>query len=572
MATTLPKTDIVLVGVGWTGGIIAAELTKKGYKVVGLERGKSRTMNDYLMIHDELRYANRNEMMQDLSKETWTVRHDPSQRALPYRNHGSFLIGEGLGGSGEHWNGLTYRFMPYDFEIRSKTIERYGEDKIPADMPLQDWGITYDEMVPYFERFEEMIGLSGEENPHPEMPKIKYPTAPLKETPAMKMFREAATSLGYHPYTAPAATLSETYTNKDDITRGACQYCGFCERFGCEYGAKASPIVTVLPVAEKTGNFEVRTEASVRRIIHENGKATGVLYIDTKTGEEFIQPATVVAVTSYILNNVRLLLLSELGKPYNHETGEGVIGKNYAYQMTSAGSTGFFEDKEFNSFIGTGALAGVLDDFNGDNFDHTDLDFIHGGNVALGHYGRRPIANNSTPKGTPSWGKEFKDASIYWAHKYMSVGSQGSVMPNKNNFLSLDTQYTDQYGDPLLSITFNYKDNERNQQKFIREISTKILKEMGATEVSTPGDQGDWDTTKYQTTHNTGGAIMGADPKTSALNNYLQMWDCENVFIPGANAFPHNSGMNPTGTVGALAYRAAEGIEKYLANGGGSLV
>ena len=539
---------------------------------MGLERGKPRTMNDYLMVHDELRYANRNEMMQDLSKETWTVRHDPTQRALPYRNHGSFLIGEGLGGSGEHWNGLTYRFMPYDFEIRSKTIERYGEGKIPADMPIQDWGITYDEMIPYFEKFEEMIGLSGEENPHPEMPKIKYPTAPLKETPAMKMFRESATALGYHPYTAPAATLSETYTNKDEITRGACQYCGFCERFGCEYGAKASPIVTVLPVAEKTGNFEVRTNSSVRRIIHENGKATGVSYIDTQTGEEFIQPATVVAVTSYILNNVRLLLLSNLGKPYNYKTGEGVIGRNYAYQMTSASSTGFFEDKEFNSFIGTGALAGVLDDFNGDNFDHTDLDFIHGGNIALGHYGKRPIANNSTPKGTATWGKEFKDASIYWANKNMSVGSQGSVMPNKNNFLSLDPQYTDQYGDPLLSITFNYKENEINQQKYIREITTKILQEMGATEVTTPGDQGDWDTTKYQTTHNTGGAVMGADPKTSALNSYLQMWDCENVFIPGANAFPHNSGMNPTGTVGALAYRAAEGIEMYLKNGGGSLV
>ncbi|RKJ57511.1 GMC family oxidoreductase, partial [Butyricicoccus sp. 1XD8-22] len=291
MATTLPGTDIVLVGVGWTGGIVAAELTKKGYQVVGLERGKPRTTEDYLMVHDELRYAQRNEMMQDLSKETWTVRHDPDQTALPYRQHGSFLIGDGVGGSGEHWNGLTYRFMPYDFEIRSKTIERYGESKIPADMPLQDWGITYDEMVPYFEKFEQMAGISGETNPIKEMPQVTFPTPPLKETPAMVMFREAATNLGYHPYVAPAATLSETYTNPDGITRGACQYCGFCERFGCEYGAKASPTVTVLPVAEQTGNFEVRPYCNVRRILHENGKATGVLYVDTTTGEEFIQPA-----------------------------------------------------------------------------------------------------------------------------------------------------------------------------------------------------------------------------------------------------------------------------------------
>ncbi|KQL34847.1 GMC family oxidoreductase [Psychrobacillus sp. FJAT-21963] len=568
MAKKLPKTDIVLVGVGWTGGIIASELTRKGYKVVGLERGKERTTQDYLMVHDELRYQQRNEMMQDLSKETLTVRHDRSQRALPYRQHGSFLIGDGLGGSGEHWNGLTYRFFPYDFEIYTKTVERYGKDKIPADMPLQDWGITYDELVPYFEKFEDMAGISGEANPHPDVPEVKYPTAPLKETPSMKMFKEASQKLGYHPYIAPAATLSENYTNPDGISRGACQYCGFCERFGCEYGAKASPVVTVLPVAKETGNFEVRTHSVVRRVLHTNGKATGVLYVDTRTGEEYIQEANVVVVSAYALNNIKILLNSQLGRPYNPETGTGVIGKNYAYQMTSAASTGFFKDKEFNLYAGTGSLAGVLDDFNGDNFDHTDLNFIHGGNIALGHYGKRPISNNAVPKGTPGWGKEYKEESIYWANRSLGVGSQGSVMPNKENYIDLDPTYKDAFGDPLLRMTFNYKENERNQQKYIREITTKILEEMGADIINSPGDQGDWDTTKYQTTHNTGGVIMGADPETSALNSYLQMWDCENVFVPGASAFPHNSGMNPTGTVGALAYRAAEGIEKYLKNAG----
>ena len=568
MAKKLPKTDIVLAGVGWTGGIIAAELTRKGYKVVGLERGKERKTEDYLMVHDELRYQQRNEMMQDLSKETLTVRHDRSMRALPYRQHGSFLIGDGVGGSGEHWNGLTYRFLPYDFEIYTKTVERYGKDKIPADMLLQDWGITYNDLVPYFEKFEAMAGISGEPNPHPEVPEVKYPTVPLKETPSMKMFKEASKNLGYHPYIAPAATLSESYTNPDGISRAACQYCGFCERFGCEYGAKASPVVTVLPVAKETGNFEVRTHCVVRKVLHTNGKATGVLYIDTRTGEEYIQEADVVVVSAYALNNIRILLNSKLGSPYNPESGTGVIGKNYAYQMTSSGSTGFFKDKEFNLYAGTGALAGVLDDFNGDNFDHTDLNFIHGGNIALGHYGKRPISNNSVPKGTPTWGKEFKDESIYWANRNLSVGSQGSVMPNKENYIDLDPTYKDQFGDPLLRMTFNYRDNERNQQKYIRDITTKILEEMGADMINSPGDQGDWDTTKYQTTHNTGGVIMGADSKTSALNNYLQMWDCENVFVPGASAFPHNSGMNPTGTVGALAYRAAEGIEKYLKNGG----
>lgn len=118
-------------------------------------------------------------------------------------------------------------------------------------------------------------------------------------------------------------------------------------------------------------------------------------------------------------------------------------------------------------------------------------------------------------------------------------------------------------------MTFNWKDQDRNLMKFMGEKSAEIMKKMGAKVVNQGGDGiKDYDIRNYQSTHNTGGVIMGADPETSALNSYLQMWDCENVFVPGASAFAHNSGYNPTNTVGALAYRAAEGIEKYLKNGG----
>ncbi|MBW7457783.1 GMC family oxidoreductase, partial [Paenibacillus sepulcri] len=132
MAKKLPKTDVVIVGVGWAGGIIASELTRKGLNVVGLEKGRERKTEDYFMVHDELRYGIRYDLMQDLSKETITFRSSEKFRALPMRQYGSFLIGDGLGGSGVHWNGQTYRFLPYDFQIRSKTIERYGKNKIPA--------------------------------------------------------------------------------------------------------------------------------------------------------------------------------------------------------------------------------------------------------------------------------------------------------------------------------------------------------------------------------------------------------------------------------------------------------
>ncbi|MFD2208628.1 GMC family oxidoreductase [Virgibacillus halophilus] len=568
MVKKLPKTDAVIVGVGWAGGIIASELTKKGMRVVGLEKGLERSTEDYYMVHDELRYALRYELFQDLSKDTLTFRSAEKKRALPMRQYGSFLLGEGLGGAGVHWNGQTFRFLPYDFEIYSKTVDRYGKKKIPDGMTIQDWGITYDELEPYFDKFEKMAGISGEENPLAGKRSDKYPTPPMKHSPQMKMFKDATKKMGYHPYTVPSANLSKPYTNPDGISRAACQYCSFCERFGCEYGAKADPVVTVIPVANKTGKFDLRTHSWVRRILHTGGKATGVMYTDLTTGEEIEQPADIVIVTSYVFNNAKLLLTSNIGKPYNPSSGTGVIGKNYAYQVVKGAATGFFEKQEFNNFAGAGALGMAIDDFNGDNFDHTDVGFLHGGYLSLTQTGARPIQNNPTPAGTPSWGKDFKEKSLKYANRALSVGAMGASMPFKHHYLDLDPTYKDTFGDPLLRMTFDFEKQDRELAAFTAKKSEEILKEMGADHVDTMKELGPYDITTYQSTHNTGGVIMGADPNTSAVNNYLQMWDMENVFVVGASAFGHNSGYNPTGTVGALAYRAAEGIEKYHKKGG----
>ncbi|MEB6548779.1 GMC family oxidoreductase [Heyndrickxia sporothermodurans] len=568
MVKKLPKVDVVIIGVGWSGGIIASELTKKGLNVVGLERGKERKTEDYYMVHDELRYALRYELMQDLSKETITFRGNERTRALPMRQYGSFLLGDGLGGAGVHWNGQTFRFLPYDFEIRSKTIEKYGKNKIPKGMTIQDWGITYDELEPYYDRFEKIAGISGEENPLGGKRSAKYPTAPMKKSPQMKDFENAAKKLKLHPYVVPSANLSESYTNPDGISRAACQYCGYCERFGCEYGAKADPVVTVIPVAKKTGKFEIRTHSNVRRILHSGNKATGVMYTDVTTGEDIEQPADIVVLTGFVFNNVRLLLMSNVGRPYNPSNGTGVIGKNYAYQVAKGGAVGFFDDKEFNTFAGAGALGVTLDDYNGDNFDHSNLDFIHGGMIQYNQSGMRPIQNNAVPSGTPTWGKDFKKTSIKYANRYLSVGSQGSSMPFQHHFLDLDPTYKDVYGDPLIRITFDFEEQDQNLAKFLAGKCGDILKEMGANHVDVLKELGPYEITTYQSTHNTGGVIMGADPNTSAVNNYLQMWDMENLFVVGASAFAHNSGYNPTGTVGALSYRAAEGILKYHKKGG----
>ncbi|MFG6115716.1 GMC family oxidoreductase [Halobacillus sp. MO56] len=567
MAEKLKKVDVVTVGVGWTGGIIAAELTKQGVQVVGLERGKARSTEDFQHVHDEYRYAIRYELMQDLSRETITFRNHRDERALPMRQLGSFLLGEGLGGAGVHWNGQTWRFLPYDFEIKSKTEEKYGPNKLGDDYILQDWGITYDELDPYFYKFEQMAGISGEENPKGAPRNNPYPTPPMKETPITKMFKDAAKNKNFHPIHIPSGNLSERYENPDGQTINQCQYCGYCERFGCEYGAKTSPNVTVIPTAKKTGNFELRTHANVTEILYDGSKATGVKYVDLQTGEEFIQPADVVVLTSYVMNNTRLLLQAGIGKPYDPETRAGVIGKNYCYQILP-GATGFFENKKFNTYMGAGSLGAAVDDYNGDNFDHSKLDFIHGGVLAITQTGQRPINNNVVPNDTPNWGKEFKAQSIKYYHRNLAIGAQGASIPHRNNYLSLDPDYKDVFGFPLLRMTYDFTEQDRKLHDYLSGKCADIMKEMGADIVEPREIKDHYSIVPYQTTHNTGGVIMGADPENSAVNNYLQMWDADNLFVIGASAFAHNGGYNPTGTVGALAYRAAEGIMKYRENKG----
>src|SRR5215472_16606450 len=164
MAITLKEVDAVCVGVGFTGSILARELTKAGLKVVGLERGANRTARDDFAlpsVRDDLKYAVRQELFQDAGMETVTLRHAASETALPIRRLGSFLPGTGVGGAGAHWNGVTWRLLPSDHKLRSHLTERYGRNAIPAEMTIEDFPISYDELEPYYDRFEKLLGVSG---------------------------------------------------------------------------------------------------------------------------------------------------------------------------------------------------------------------------------------------------------------------------------------------------------------------------------------------------------------------------------------------------------------------------
>jgi gluconate 2-dehydrogenase alpha chain len=358
------------------------------------------------------------------------------------------------------------------------------------------------------------------------------------------------------------------YKNPDGITRGQCNYCGFCERFGCEVGAKADPTTTVIPVAMKTGKFKMRGYSHVFAVKNDGKTGQSVLYYDA-TGAVQEQPADVIVLAAYVFNNVRTLLLSKLGKPYDPVAGTGSVGKNYCYQTGGGGASGWFKNKKFKRYMGAGALSIGVDDLNADNFDHAALGFIGGGSVTSGQSGARPISSLSVPPGTPAFGREWKAAVRQYYDSTMGVGFQGESPAYKTHFLDLDPNYRDSFGNPLIRIAFDWEPNER---KMVAYAGTKTLEIMRAInpDIITGGPgalPAHYDSVPYQSTHNTGGAIMGGDPNTSVVNNYLQMWDAPNVFVVGACNFPQNAGFNPTGTVGALAYRAAEGILKFHKTG-----
>src|SRR6202000_2718069 len=461
MATTLKPVDAVLVGFGWTGAIMGQQLCDAGLSVVALERGPWRdTSTDFAtgFAQDELRYMWRHHLFQNVTDDILTIRNNTKQEALPMRHLASFLLGTGVGSGGVHWNGQIWRFLPSDFLTKSHNEQRYGKKSVTDyDLTVQDWGVTYEERQQHYTQLDVLCGTSGKAgnlngsiqpggNPFEGARSAEYPTPPMPQTYGPTLFGKAATELGRHPFPHPTGNLSQPYVNNFGAQLGACNYCGFCEKFGCGNYYKASPQTTLLPYLMAKPNFTLRTETEVLKVELSPDKkhATGVTYVNS-AGEEFFKPASIVILSSYILQNVRLLLLSGIGTPYDPQTGQGVVGKNYAYQTMSSVNV-FFDDKLINPFIGAGALATVVDDFNGDNFDHSGLGFIGGAYIAGMVTGGRPLHMIYTPPAPPASGLEWKHAAARDYLKSFSFSVHGSCMSHRGNYLHLDPPYRDVTG------------------------------------------------------------------------------------------------------------------------------
>ena len=573
----LKEREVVIVGGGLTAGLVARRLVPAGRDVLVLERGPDRAggpEEELPSQRDDLRWNSRRGLTQRENVETITLRHKPGEEALPMRRLTGFLPGFGVGGAISHWNGQTWRFQTTDYGLRSHLLQRYGA--LPEGMTVQDWGLKYDDLEKYYTLFEQIFAISGEAgnikgvkrpqgNPFEPYRSAPYALPPLEPTEVGLMFRKAAASLGYHPFPMPAANASRAHTNPDGMKLGACQYCGHCERFICEAKAKSSAATLLFPLVTGKKNFEMRPNAEVLRLVYDKAarRVTGVIYADARTGEEYEQPAGTVVLGAYVFTNTRMLLISGIGEPYDPKTGKGAVGKNYCYQTTSAVQV-FFEDRYLNPFMGAGALGTTIDDFNNDHFDHAGLGFHGGAFITVNHTNGRPIDTRPLPPGTPRWGTKWKEANAKWYLRGAAIGCHGTSYSHRDNYLDLDPDYRDAWGRPLVRMTFDFPENDLKMSQYVTAKAHDIAKAMGATITNPAPRRGPYDSRPYQSTHNTGGTIMGADAATSVVSPHLQCWEATNLFISGASVFPQNSGYNPTGPVGALGLRLGDDLARYL--------
>ncbi len=555
MSNPLPKTDVVIIGLGVAGGTAAHVLTQAGINVVGLEAGPWQDKKEFIKYYDELQaypfYNPFAEVKNNHDIPTW--RPDAGTPVGP-PPIGPIVMDNHVGGT-NHWTGQAWRYRIDDFKIRSSTIEKYGEEALPEGSNIVDWPVTYEELEPYYEKVEQFVGISGDggTNPFESPRKNDYPMPGLRRSGLGEWAFDGLTKAGLDPFTSPAGILSQDYNG-----RPACTYCGYCTGHGCWNDAKAGTQVTAIPAALDTGKLEVRPNSRVTKILtNDKGQATGVTYIDEQ-GNEQEQPAGMVIVSTYVYENVRLLLLSTSNFFKNGlGNNSGNLGKWYMAH-SYGGAYGYFPGENFNLLSGTYSQSIAIDNYNGDNFDHTGLGFIRGAisNVSQGE--STPIGRSSMlPPGQAGWGASYKKFLKEGGQSITSISTQLEVLPYDANFLDLDPTAKDPIGMPIIRLTFNLYENEKTSNAHINGELEKALKAMGADQTWSYPDPANIPINS----HAYGGTRMGDDPAISVTNKYGQVHESPNLVVLGGSNWCSTTGYNPTETIYAHSWFAAD----YLA-------
>jgi len=554
--TAADVADVILIGVGAVGGILAKQLGTAGLKVVAFERGPALTPDDYA-ARDATRFVVRQNQLEWVKHDPITFRNRPDQRAsIRYTTSPA----NALGGALLHWTGQSSRFLPGDFRVYTDEVASGLADRAGADLhgyDVIDWPINYEQLAPYYERFEWEFGVSGEAGMNPfEGPRGAFPMPPLRRNARSEVTFGAAERLGYHPYEASAGILSQPYRPPAPYDtripeRPGCAYCGHCNYYGCHVHAKAGTLYSTIPVALETGNVDLRTRSKVARIMTDaRGQATGVAYYDPE-GQLREQRARVVMLCGFVFENVRMLLLSGAdGAASGLGNSSGMLGR-CIMGHGDVRAVGLFDDFVINGFIGPGSAATRIDDFNGNNFDHTGLGFIRGGTIGSSGGGTPIERTDIVPPGMQRWGAEYKDFLARYYTRAFDLNMQAETLPHPDNTVDLDPDHRDDWGLPVPRATFSFHENERRLHRFMGPVGERIMQEAGASHAW-------WELPRPAPNRWAGGTRMGADPSRSVVNGYCQSHDVSNLFVVGSSVFPTMAGYPPTATISALAYRTAE--------------
>ena len=535
----LPAVDVVVVGAGAAGAIVAEQLALKGKRVVLLERGRRYNFSE--TGHDELRSQRTtvlgNAFGPDDERHVRLVQGPAGawNRVLP--SEGAYNnVAACVGGGTMSYGAMAWRYLETDFRMRSV----YG---VPEGSTLDDWPIAYRDLEPFYTKAEWEIGVSGLAGANTfEPPRSKpYPMPPLPLNAEAGMLEKAARKLGWHPFPIPMAINSVTYQG-----RPGCVACPHCVGFACEVDAKNSTAVTIIPRALATRHCQLRSECVARRIVTDvRGRATAVEYYQGTTLYE--QPCRTVVVSCSATETPRLLFnsatkLHPRGLGNNHDwVGRNLQGHAYA------GAIGLFEHESFDG-LGPAARVALCD------FNH-GLPGLKGGAMIANEFIRLPYlyARNMLPPDVPRWGAAHKRHVRDWYKRTTAVQGPVQEMPVFDSRVELAPGVKDAWGIPTLRISGRRHPNDLAVARVIAAKSEAWLKEAGATRtwLKLPGNG------VSGGQHQAGTCRMGKDPKTSVVDPACRIHDLDNVYVVDGSVHPNNGGFNPSLTIQALAYMAS---------------
>jgi choline dehydrogenase-like flavoprotein len=536
---TSETVDFVIVGSGASGGIMARELSRAGHSVVVMEQGPRMTPGDF--EHDELKYRMLSGITNNPATNPQSFRKDPSQKAERASGSNPLTYARIVGGSSAHFNANFWRLHEVDFIEGSK----YGS--IPG-ASLVDWPITYAELEPYYTMVEWEVGVSGLAGASPFDPwrSMPYPMPPLPVKSSGVLFERGGRKLGLHPYPAPMAINSVMYKG-----RPPCIQCGLCGGYGCEVRAKSSSVWTVIPEAEATGLAEVRSESYVFRIgMDKAGRATGVHYYDRDRNEQF-QKAKAVVLCANGSETPKLLLNSATdGFEHGLANSSGAVGK-YLMFNKGGGAQARFEHP-LNEYKGANVTR-VIHDF----YDSDPKRGFYGGGGFDARSGGPLTWGQSVPKDTPTWGPEFKEYLESYTH-WMTCAGHGTSLAQETNRVDIDPELKDDWGVPAMRVTYKDHPDDVKHANWQVERAKEIMDAAGATQiVAEPVGEA------RGGVHLLGTCRMGNDPATSVIDKYHRTHDVKNLFISDGSSMVTSGRGQPTLTIEALAFRAAEHIAKF---------